>query len=243
MIRDARDPASPVPPEDALLVAHLIGAARALGFSLADETGRSLVTWLKRLLDENKRINLTGIEGLEEAADRLAADSLAVGLHLAEHPLAPGSAVLDLGTGGGIPGIPLALARPELHHHLVESRRRKADAVRRIVQDLGIPNVTVHGVRLRELLQRPGGAFSRSMALVIVRAVGPLPDLVREAAPALAPGGCIVAWKSRDLSSDERTAGLAQATRAGLHPLSDIPYEAYKPSLLIRFQRSESPDG
>jgi len=217
----------------------VMAGAQPLGWELERDCAQRLIQWLERLLRENARVNLTGVRSLDEGIPRLVLDSLALGLHIREHPLPSNAAVLDLGTGGGIPGVPLSIALPDLEMHLVESRQRKSEAVRRIAENLGL-RLHVHRGRLSDLMRRkvvPTSAFG----LITSRAVGPLESIVKEAAPALAPGGVLVCWKSRNLEQAETTAGERAAQRAGLIPLPELVYDAYKPARLVRYAMEPSP--
>lgn len=153
--------------------------------------------------------NLTAVEGLEEGIDRHLADSLA-GLGLPE--VATATALVDVGSGVGFPGLALAIARPDLAVTLVESERRKADWLRRA--SVAIPNVRVVSDRSEHLSAREREAFP----LATMRALGPLPVALELAAPLVEVGGAVVAWRG----DDQDPAGEAAAARAarvlGLEP-------------------------
>jgi 16S rRNA (guanine527-N7)-methyltransferase len=125
-------------------------------------------------------------------------DSLAVLPWLDE--LAPDEAI-DLGSGGGLPAIPLALARPAMRWTLVDSVGKKADAVTGIAQALGMRNVTVVSDRA-ETLGRDV-AHREHHAIVTARACAALPVLAELALPLLAIGGSLIAWKGPLREGDE----------------------------------------
>lgn len=217
-------------------------AARPLGWELDDARAEALLRWRDRLLQQNLRVNLTSVRDPEETVPRLILDSLAIGLHLAEFPLEKGDTVCDLGTGGGLPGMPLAIVRPDLSLTLVESRLRKVDAVRRIANQLRIGNVDIRRGRLSELASEDPGLQS-AFGLVTARAVGSLAEMIVESAAIIAPGGTLVVWKGDDLDEAQRAEGVTAANSAGLTPLDDITYDVYRPSRLVRYSRAESSDG
>ncbi len=217
----------------------LLEAARPLGWELDAARAEALLRWRDRLLQQNLRVNLTAIREPDEAVPRLILDSLSIGLHLAEHPLEKGGTVCDLGTGGGLPGMPLAIVRPDLSLTLVESRLRKVDAVRRIANQLRIGNVDIRRGRLSELAAEDPGLQS-AFALVTARAVGSLAEMIVESATIITPGGDLVVWKGDDLDDTERADGVAAAGSAGLTPLDDITYDIYRPSRLVRYSRPDS---
>jgi 16S rRNA (guanine527-N7)-methyltransferase len=131
------------------------------------------------------------------------ADSL-VALELA--PVRHASLIADLGSGAGLPGLPLAIARPEAQFWLVESNQRKADFIARAARDCGLGNVGVVAVRAEEW------AGGRGVCeLVTVRALAALPVAAEYAAPLLKPGGALLAWRGRRDPEEERAAGEAAA--------------------------------
>jgi 16S rRNA (guanine527-N7)-methyltransferase len=168
-------------------------------------------TYVRLLLEANARLNLTRVVEPDAVARLHLLDSLAA------LPLLPESVgrALDLGSGGGVPGIVLALARPSVRWTLVDSVRKKADALRSFVEVLGLANVEVLAERA-ELLGR--GPSRESFDLVAARACAALPVLAEYALPLLRVGGTLVAWKGQ-MSADELAAGaVASATLGGGAP-------------------------
>ena len=218
---------------------ELAERARPLGWELSEDQGAALLGCLRALLDENRRLNLTAVRTEEEALDRLVLDSLALGLHIRDLGGAAVPGLLDLGTGGGVPGLCLACVLPDTRIHLVEARRRKLEAVERVARGQGLANVTCHLGRLDELLRRRPSPVPGSVEVVTARAVGPLGDLVAQAAPVLASGGILVCWKG-DVADAERADGDRRARATGLVPLPDLPYRSYKPCRLVRYGRPRS---
>lgn len=125
--------------------------------------------------------------------------------------------IADLGTGAGFPGIPLAMALPEVHVHLVESLSRKCAFLGRALEAAGVANASVDCARAEEW----GG---REVDVVTVRAVAPLSVLVEYAAPLLRMGGSLVAWKGRP-EPDEVADGAAAAAVVGLEMADPILLE------------------
>lgn len=225
--------------EDA--VGRILAAAPELGFpDLPAERAARLLAHLEAVLEENARVNLVGPTDLEAALARHVLDGLAIGRHLQSAPLPAGASVADLGTGGGFPGVVLAIARPDLEVHLVEGRSRKTAAIARTLEGLGLDHPPrIHTGRFHELFR--SGAYPRGgFDLVLARAVARLPELVAEAAPSLAPGGHLVFWKSGRLDAEERASGAARARRRGLAVLDELSYEAAFEGRLVRYRRPES---
>jgi len=137
-----------------------------------DEDQVELLDRYCRLLWEwNEKLNLTRHTTYEKFVARDVVDSLAM-----EPFLDSGWRVLDVGTGGGVPGIVLAIARPDLEVALAESVAKKATAVADIVKRLGL-KIPVHHGRAEELLER------RQYDALVVRAVAPLAKLLTWFAP------------------------------------------------------------
>lgn len=114
-----------------------------------------------------------------------------------------GAQVVDLGSGAGLPGIPLAIARPDLGVTLVEPMQRRVSFLEQAVQTLGIP-VTVRRARAQELP-------SASCQVVVARALAPLPELLAMVLPLLRPGGCLLAIKGE--RADAELAAAASQLR------------------------------
>jgi 16S rRNA (guanine527-N7)-methyltransferase len=141
------------------------------------------------------------------AVDVHLADSLA-GLAVPE--LAAAARIADLGSGAGLPGIPLALARPDAAVALVESLGRKADWLAAVAGDLGLARVEV----VRERAETWTAGFGACDA-VCARALAPLAVLCEYAAPLLSPGGVLVAWKGA-VDATEADDASAAAEHLGL---------------------------
>ena len=142
-----------------------------------------------RLLDElerwNRKVNLTGDRILANELYRNIADSLAA------RPLLQGRQVLDVGTGPGFPGLPLAIVDPEREFTLLDSNNKKVRFVEHAAAVLGLHNVAV--VKARAEDYAPGRRFDT----VIARALASLPKLVEIAGHHVREGGVFVALKGR----------------------------------------------
>jgi 16S rRNA (guanine527-N7)-methyltransferase len=131
--------------------------------------------------------------------------------------------IADLGAGAGFPGLPLAIALPEVHVDLIESSRRKCEVIERLAAAAAIGNARVVCARAEDWASGEG---RDAYGAVCVRAVAPLPVLVEYAAPLLADGGILVAWKgARD--QDEEVRGEDAARTVGLEPLEVRAVEPY----------------
>jgi 16S rRNA (guanine527-N7)-methyltransferase len=155
-----------------------------------------------------------------DAVDVHVADSLA---GLAVEPLREASAIADIGSGAGFPGLVLAAALAHARVDLIEAARRKAAVIERLIEAGGIDNARALAERAED---RAAGEARESYGAVTARAVAPLAVLAEYAAPLLAPGGVLVAWKGRR-DAEEEAAGAAAARQLGLAPPEVIPVTPY----------------
>ena len=172
--------------------------------------GDAVERFVALLLTVNRRTNLTRVTEPAAVARLHLLDSLSAlpvidGLERAGR-------CIDLGSGGGVPGLVLALARPEEQWLLVDSVRKKADVLRDFVSVLAIGNVEVIAQRAEVLGQDRDHRESHD--LVAARACATLPVLAEYALPLLAIGGALVAWKG-PISADELRGGRSSAAALG----------------------------
>lgn len=165
------------------LRADLEKGLERLGLPLEPAVVTNLLGYLERLARWNRAFNLTAVRDPRQMVTRHLLDSLAV------LPLLRGRRILDVGTGPGLPGIPLALARPDAEFVLLDSNGKKTRFLRQVVAELGIGNVSVVHSRLEQY--QPTGLFET----ITARAFSSLAELVGGTGHLLAPGGAILALK------------------------------------------------
>ncbi len=192
----------------------LLAASPALAGRLPPGWTDGARRYVALLLDANARLNLTRVVEPDAVARDHLLDALAA-LPLLDD--AAPARVIDLGSGGGVPALPLALARPDVAWTLVDAVRKKADALRGFVEALGLRNVHVLAERL-ETLGRDAAHRERH-DLATARACASLPVLCELALPLVRPGGRLLAWKGPlDPDAEELRAGRAAATQLGGAP-------------------------
>ena len=150
-----------------------------------------LASFLDLLLTANETMNLTGIKDREVAWDRHLLDSLSL---LPLLRAAEVGRVLDLGSGGGLPGFPLAITMPDVEFLLLEATTKKAGFLETTAQELACANVSVLDERA-ETIGEPGCVHRDAWDAVTARAVGPMPVLLELSVPLLKVGECC--WQSR----------------------------------------------
>ncbi len=178
-----------------------------LDIELTPDQLDQLDRYLAMVLDENRVTNLTAVREPEAAWRRLIIDSLSVLPGLDE--LEPGSKVIDVGSGAGLPGIPVAIARPNLKVTMLESTGKKADFIRRSIVSLGITNAKVIQERAETAGQSP--KHREQYAACINRAVGPMNVLLEFAMPLVQVGGRVLAMKGPRAEQELEEAGDALA--------------------------------
>lgn len=163
----------------------------ALGLTLAPEAQRSLLDYIALIEKWNRVYNLTAIREPEKMVSHHLLDSLAVAPHLRAKRL------LDVGSGAGLPGIPLALTQPAMQVTLLDSNHKKAAFLNQAVMELKLKNAAVCAERVESW------HTEQRFDVIISRAFSDMGEFVRMTQHLLAPGGMFAAMK-------------------GLHPYEEI---------------------
>jgi 16S rRNA (guanine527-N7)-methyltransferase len=164
---------------------QIVRGAAALGQDLNDTQAQRLATLLTELARWNRRINLTAIRDIDEMVSGHVLDSLVV------RPFLKGPRVLDIGTGAGFPGLPLAIVEPELEFVLLDSNGKKISFVNHIIGELGLSNVKAEKARAEDYA--PGNPFDT----VIARALASVPRLVELSSHLVGEDGQLLALKGK----------------------------------------------
>ncbi len=154
-----------------------------LGIALSDEAQRKLLAFRDLLLKWNKTYNLTALRDPEQAISHHLLDSLSILPHVGPEPM------LDVGSGGGLPGIPLAIARPDLPVGMVDTVQKKATFLQQASIELDLKNVAVHHARVEEMQGQYAQISSRAFAEIAL--------FVALTRHLLAPGGRWLAMKGQ----------------------------------------------
>jgi 16S rRNA (guanine527-N7)-methyltransferase len=160
---------------------RLCAGLAALHLRLDDTAIARLLDYVELLQRWNATYNLTAVRDPEEMVTRHLLDSLAIA------PYVSGKTLADLGTGAGLPGIPLAIAAPERRVLLIDSNGKKARFLREAVRVLQLPNVRIEARRVEDV--------RAEFDTVTARAFAALGDMLRLAGHLLAPDGRLVALK------------------------------------------------
>jgi 16S rRNA (guanine527-N7)-methyltransferase len=186
----------------------LVDAAAQLGIHLTPGQLAAFDQLGAALREGNQRANLTSISALADFETRHILDSLTAAVPLLDR-LRAGEPLrlVDVGSGGGMPGLPLKIAFPALRVTLVESVNKKADFLRQTIAALCLSDVSVVALRAELAAHEPEHRDTYDCATA--RALGPLPVVIELCAPFLAPGGLLVAQRSGDLDAEVQRAAPA----------------------------------
>ena len=160
-----------------------------------DEYFMHLVKFVAELVTWNQKINLTSITDPEEVEEKHIIDSLIPAKYIPEN-----SSLLDLGTGGGFPGVPLKIFMPTLSVTLVDSVRKKVNFLKYVIGMLKLENITAHQLRVEDLANHPD--FEGRFDVVISRAFTALDRFLQIAAPLVKSDGVIIAMKGREVDKE-----------------------------------------
>jgi 16S rRNA (guanine527-N7)-methyltransferase len=199
----------------------------ALGLTLPDEAVRQLAAYADLLRAANARHNLIARTDLDAVEERHVLHCL----ELARWPVAPGETVVDWGTGGGLPLVPMAVAFPEVQFVGVDAVEKKVRSVRRMIRELGLANADALHARAEEVrLER---------TLSVSRATAPLATLwswhAAQAGPLEAPLRCL---KGGDLADEIADLKAAFDVRVETHPLR-LPYDWASTKCVVTVTPSE----
>lgn len=161
----------------------LAAGLAALGTPLPAGAVPRLAALVGLLVKWNRVYNLTAVDQPADIVAKHLLDSLSV------EPYLRGPRVLDIGSGAGFPGLPLAMARPDLEFTLLDSREKRVRFLRQTVAELELPNVVAVAARIEHYRQ------ARHYQTLITRAFGSLADLVVAGEPLRAPEGWFLAMK------------------------------------------------
>jgi 16S rRNA (guanine527-N7)-methyltransferase len=152
----------------------------------------------QKLANDSDDLGLLGPRELDKLWSRHILNSAVVA-----ETVNPGDHVADVGSGAGLPGIPMAIALPEAHFVLIEPMERRSTWMLEVIQELGLTNVEVRKARAEEVLDL-------KFDIVTARAVAALDKLLRLTVPLLKPGGSLIALKGSKAAEEIEAAKMLQ---------------------------------
>lgn len=189
---------------------------KSYGFEINDEQANKLDMFREMLVEKNKVMNLTAITEKEEVEIKHFLDSLSI---VREGLIENGKKVLDIGTGAGFPGIPLAICFPDVSFTLLDSLNKRIVFLQEVIEKLGLKNVeAVHGraeeyIRINNLWEK--------YDLCVSRAVARLVSLLELSLPYVKKGGYFIAMKASSAEEELSESKKAISVLGGKHLKTD----------------------
>jgi 16S rRNA (guanine527-N7)-methyltransferase len=166
----------------------VIDGARKLSIEIDEGVSAQFSVHASELIRWNRKINLTAITNPRDIAIKHFLDSLAPARFMPDE-----ARLLDIGSGGGFPGIPLKIVKSSLSVLMIDSVRKKVNFLKHVLRILNLENIEALQIRAQNLAQEPGSA--NSFDVIISRALSDLNPFVKSAVALLAPQGTIIAMK------------------------------------------------
>lgn len=189
--------------------------AAKLGIELNPAQLEQFSIYYRELMEWNQRINLTSITDFREVQIKHFLDSLSAYPAL-KQPI-DNQRFLDVGAGGGFPGLPLKIAFPAIKLVLLEATAKKAAFLRHLTQKLGFDDVDIAIRRAEEVARQP--QYRERFDIVLCRAVAQLPVLAELTLPFCTIGGRLIAQKKGDIEAEIDRAAKAIEIMGGSQPL------------------------
>lgn len=198
-------------------------SARELGLDLTKQQVERFERFVEVLMDWAERVSLTAVRELEGIQQRHLVESAAIIPALAEHGLTlKEHSLIDVGSGSGVPGIPLKILEPSLRLTLVEAKQRKAEFLSALLPELGLSDVTVVTRRAEEAGHDP--RYREQYDFAVAKALAPLRTLAELTLPFVRMGGVVIAPKGKEAEAEAKDARVALETLKGsLRGIEPLP--------------------
>lgn len=183
---------------------ELRAKAEQIGVMLTNEQLEQFDTYYHRLIEKNKVMNLTAITEYQEVIDKHFVDSL---LLAGIRDLTGELSVIDVGTGGGFPGIPLKIAFPNLKITLLDSLNKRVNFLNEVIEELQLQEIEAIHSRAEDAGQNAN--YREKYDLCVSRAVANLSALSEYCLPFVKPSGYFISYKSTNIDEELQQAGKA----------------------------------
>ncbi len=208
---------------------------QASDLSLQDERLKIMSNYLNLLLTENKTHNLTAITDIEEVWNRHILEAI-----MLERFIKNDSSIIDVGSGGGLPGIPLAIMRPDLTVTLLEATQKKADFLQRTAEQLNLNQLTIVNLRAEDAGQATH--LREQFDYATCRALGSLPEILELCLPLIKTKGHFLTIKGQkaeqEIEPSRKALALLHAKLIHCHPL--IPSDPNNESVLLDIEKQQA---
>jgi len=196
-------------------VKKLVDGSVSLGITLNRGQQERFTAYYQELRDWNRRLNLTAITDYDDVLRLHFLDSLSATLALPAASFADGR-FLDVGSGAGLPGIPLKITFPEIRLTLLEATGKKADFLKHLAATLGLEDIEIVKARAEDAAREP--RFREGYDIVLSRAVAALSTLAELTLPFCRPGGRCIAFKKAGIATEIEDASYAVSVLGGAPP-------------------------
>jgi 16S rRNA (guanine527-N7)-methyltransferase len=176
----------------------IMDGAAQMGLAVTVDQARQFAVHGRCLLEWNRTINLTAITNPEDVAVKHFLDAIAPLPHLPAH-----GRLLDIGTGGGFPGLPVKVMRPELSVTLIDGIRKKVNFVKYVIRQLELENIRALQARAEEMGRDM--TYTGGFQTIVSRALAEPDHFLGLAAPLLAPQGRVIAYQGLHRSTSSAT--------------------------------------
>jgi 16S rRNA (guanine527-N7)-methyltransferase len=196
----------------------LNSGAQKLGVHLTPQQIEQFETYYRELVSWNERMNLTAITDYDGVQVKHFLDSLTVILSISPADRARPLYAIDVGTGAGLPGLPLKIVLPHIRLVLLEATAKKVKFLEHLIDILGLKDIEIVNRRAEEAAHNVD--YREKFDLVLSRAVASLPILVELALPFCAVGGCLIAQKKGNIQKEVHQSQKAIGLLGGI--LSEV---------------------
>lgn len=202
-----------------------------IGIDLNDKQIQQFSTLADFLLETNKSINLTAIRDMEGVYLKHFLDSLTLLKAIPENT----KNILDIGSGAGFPGVPLAIANPDIQITMMESIGKKTNFIKKCIELLELSNASVINERAEKLSSTKN--LKESFDVVTARAVTTLPELIKLCFPFIHKNGLIIAMKSKNDEEIEMAERVLETENLKIKKIISIEILSLNPRQLIIIEK------
>lgn len=210
----------------------IIDGARSFEINIDPNKTEQFALHAVELMKWNRKVNLTAITRPEDVALKHFLDS-----SLPSLLVAPGAKILDIGSGGGFPGIPLKILMPSLSVMLIDASRKKVSFLKHVIRTLKLENIEACHMRAEELAEKQ--AIANSFDVIISRALASIENLVLMAVPLLAKDGVIIAMKGAEPIQEIKAARKQVDNNNVLLEIGNNWYSLYLKKYTLPYQKSQ----